>query len=81
MDPNANLEEIRETIKSLRGHENDSDAKIATDGERLADLVEALDEWISKGGFVPTEWQNGTRKEALEFFLGASVTAIDGKKV
>lgn len=27
------------------------------DLERLADLMEALDEWLSKGGFLPKAWQ------------------------
>lgn len=29
----------------------------ATDGERLADLVEALHDWIRKGGALPRAWR------------------------
>lgn len=27
------------------------------DPEVVADLFRALDEWLSKGGFLPTDWQ------------------------
>jgi hypothetical protein len=52
MDPNANLAEQRR-IRSriIAGEELDGDA------QRLADLVEALDNWISRGGFLPRDWQ------------------------
>ena len=30
---------------------------VVMDGERLAELVIALDEWISKGGFLPDQWR------------------------
>lgn len=47
MDPN-------ETLRQLRG-------ELATDrafiGEPVKELFEALDEWLTKGGFLPTEWE------------------------
>ena len=49
MDPNATLKEIREIIKL----HNDSNAP---DLSRLVELIEALDEWISNGGFRPEGW-------------------------
>lgn len=52
MDPNSNLDEqrrIRERI--LNGTDTDGDAM------RLAELSEALDEWIKGGGFLPTSWR------------------------
>lgn len=52
MDPNANLLEQREIVSRML----DSRGKKG-DGERLAELVEALDEWISNGGFLPSRWQ------------------------
>jgi hypothetical protein len=53
MDPNANLEEMREIAKTiLSGEEYDT----GYDAVRLAELVEALDEWITKGGFLPKAW-------------------------
>lgn len=51
MDPNANLKEQIEISKRiLEGEERDGDA------ERLAELVESLDGWIAKGGFLPARW-------------------------
>lgn len=62
MDPNANLAEQRRILARF----NADEASLA-DAERLAELVAALDEWISRGGFLPAEWQPpapvvGTRK-------------------
>lgn len=51
MDPNANLAEQRRIVANMvDGHITDEDAL------RLAELVIALDEWISKGGFLPSAW-------------------------
>jgi len=52
MDPSANLDEQRELSSAiLRGEYTNGDA------DRLAELVEALDEWISKGGAIPRDWE------------------------
>lgn len=54
MDPNANLAEQRRLVAHiLSGKKLGYDA----DAERLAELVEALDEWITHGGFLPKEWK------------------------
>lgn len=53
MDPNANLQEIREILKER----NDNDLFGAFDAERLADLIEALDGWLVKGGALPKAWR------------------------
>lgn len=51
MDPNANLAEQRRIVARIfAGEEQDGDA------QRLADLANALDEWIAGGGFLPTDW-------------------------
>jgi hypothetical protein len=47
MDPNACLAEIRQIVSNF-----DDD-----DFPRLADLIAALDGWITDGGFKPTEWE------------------------
>jgi len=47
MDPNATLQEIRSLIDSENEYDRD----------RLAYLVDVLDEWMSKGGFLPVEWK------------------------
>ncbi len=48
MDPNATLEELRRLTETC----DLSDDEL----ERLVVLVRALDEWISKGGFLPKAW-------------------------
>jgi hypothetical protein len=56
MDPNANLEEQRELRKKIiDGLEKDRTV-LPADIMRFAELVEALDEWLSKGWFLPKRW-------------------------
>lgn len=52
MDPNANLAEQRRIIARIfAGDEQDGDT------QRLADLANALDEWLTNArGFLPTDW-------------------------
>lgn len=54
MDPNANLAE--QQLLAARILDGD-DYVDSGDAVRLAELVQAMDEWIKKGGFLPTEWQ------------------------
>ena len=50
MDPDACLKEIREIMAEYsKGNE--------IDGERLAELVDALDTRLSRGGFLPAAWR------------------------
>lgn len=51
MDPDACLEEIRTVVDQI----NDGVPGLAT---ALAELVDALDEWIIGGGFLPRAWTN-----------------------
>jgi len=55
MDPNETLEELRQrTEDALSGGYAMGDMDVvATD---LAILFEALDQWLSKGGFLPSDW-------------------------
>lgn len=55
MDPNANLKEQRRII--ARFFEEGSEYIDTGDALRLAELAQALDEWISKGGFLPEAWR------------------------
>lgn len=50
MDPNATLEELRRLIEGTKSAERDTLA------EEIADRFEALDQWLSNGGFLPDAW-------------------------
>lgn len=52
MDPNATLERLREIVQWW--NEGDADA---SDLETAVELVESLDQWLSKGGYLPADWQ------------------------
>ncbi len=53
MDPNATLARLREI--SQWWNEGDADA---SDLETAVELFETLDEWLSKGGYVPNDWKS-----------------------
>lgn len=55
MDPNANLAEQLRLARLIAGGEMGTDYDVA-DVDRLAELVLALNEWITCGGFVPGAW-------------------------
>jgi hypothetical protein len=54
MDPNENLKQQREII--ARMFDPESEHVDSGDALELAQLVQDLDEWISKGGVVPRAW-------------------------
>lgn len=56
MDPNANLAEQLRLAQLIRDCDDNSCSLCGQRGARLAELVEALNEWISKGGFLPFAW-------------------------
>ncbi len=63
MDPNATLAEIRRLIDDLdNGRCSPSQARRAR--ADVADLFRALDEWITRGGFLPTAWQRPADRTA-----------------
>lgn len=68
MDPNANLKEQRELVAIIHrlsdatselegGALTQATVALSQHAERLAELVEALDEWITGGGFLPQGWR------------------------
>ena len=57
MDPNTALAEIRDLIAKTYT----ADGPAAEDScRRLYDVVEALDEWLSQGGFLPDAWRTAS---------------------
>jgi hypothetical protein len=57
MDPNETLRLLRLTIKQLRVDEDPGVRKAHAD--EIADYFDALDEWLSRGGFPPEVWREG----------------------
>jgi hypothetical protein len=57
VDPNTALTDIRDLI----AHTYTADGPAAEDScRRLYELVEALDGWLSKGGFLPDAWRTAS---------------------
>jgi hypothetical protein len=54
MDPNAALELIRRLVKES---DTCTDNQAPHLLEQLAVAVDGLDEWLSRGGFLPDPWQ------------------------
>lgn len=53
MDPDETLKQIRQLVKEY----NQPGWLDRCDVEQLVELVEALDLWLSKGGFLPAAWR------------------------
>jgi hypothetical protein len=55
MDPTATLNAIRLLVQTIELTGSTQNlAELATD---LAELVDALDKWMAKGGFLPKQWR------------------------
>ena len=76
MDPDACLTEIRDGITEMRelvtAGETDQACDIAV---TTCDHAADLDEWLSKGGFLPAEWRASQRKNLL-WHVVAHVTFV-----
>jgi hypothetical protein len=54
MDPDEALKNAREAAKRLERRPN---SLLLDDAVALKDAFEVLDHWLSKGGFLPQDWQ------------------------
>ena len=57
MDPNATLKQLRELVKTIHDQRDIHLADLTEEAEDMANLVEALDEWMTGGGFKPRDWE------------------------
>lgn len=57
MDPNAALESMRAAVREYWASTDSGPVNPAADA--LAEYFDALDGWISKGGFLPDAWRAG----------------------
>lgn len=55
MDPNETLRQLRDVLGFGAHVINFDEAKRVIDA--VSENFEALDEWLSKGGFLPTDWE------------------------
>ena len=61
MDPDACLAKIRLLQRNLfRGIQSQEAFRI--EAMTLAEAVEDLDAWLTKGGFAPTEWERPSER-------------------
>lgn len=65
MDPDQCLAEIRELYKRLQDPTPSNKTLTTVQYEHaayeLAEKMQAMDEWLQKGGFLPTEWSSSER--------------------
>ena len=61
MDPNQTLKNLRSLVEAVNADLDDSRNLAATDlvccAHELAQYFEALDQWITSGGFLPQAWE------------------------
>ncbi len=83
MDPNANLEEQRRLAAEILGMTVEQQGETETAdliyrANRLAELVEALDGWLKRGGFLPKRWKPGI--EARRVIPGERIATSTGMR-
>jgi len=67
MDPDATLAIVRETVKTALAYLEikQVNGRKLNEGEDLLDTlvegIDALDAWLSKGGFLPARWSRENR--------------------
>jgi hypothetical protein len=57
MDPDEALAQIRVAVAGMN-REDSPGVDFVEHARDLADLVEALDEWLTQGGFPPASWRS-----------------------
>lgn len=61
MDPDTTLQELRALAHELIFCDEDNREKLEANAVRTGELIQALDEWITKGGFLPEAWQKASK--------------------
>jgi hypothetical protein len=56
MDPNQALADLRQAYSSWEDTVGDHEGPHIDAGSAMRDAIVALDEWLSKGGFKPSDW-------------------------
>ena len=64
MDPDETLKCAREALEILNCDLSFEPARLDASDDLVA-AFEALDEWLSKGGFLPADWAKVSRSSAV----------------
>jgi hypothetical protein len=59
MDPNETLKQLRRLVEKQYALERSEGMLDSHDVARLVTLVDAMDNWIRHGGFLPRAWREG----------------------
>lgn len=69
MDPNETLRKLRRLLSTRQNLDDlgdpDTDLELIKVGDDIAELVESLDNWLSRGGFPPDAWGRAVHKDTL----------------
>ena len=57
MDPNETLAQLRDALSRLEDVRGPARGPLADAASDLRDAAVALDEWLSRGGFLPEGWR------------------------
>lgn len=60
MDPNEALRKLRAAYSRYEDVVGNATGPIIDAASDMRDAAVALDEWLSAGGFLPTDWQGDT---------------------
>jgi hypothetical protein len=65
MDPTETLRELRARIFYAKAHDDDGlefpDIDPEENLQRIVELFQALDTWLSRSGFLPAQWTTNRR--------------------
>jgi hypothetical protein len=62
MDPNVALANIREAVEEFEGLSEDNFVDALRQADTIVEHFKALDEWLKRDGFLPTDWQSEDEK-------------------
>jgi len=61
MDPNKTLDQLRTLVAEILHAEDGEDTDPREERDLLAEWFDALDSWLTSGGFAPSDWQDTIR--------------------
>lgn len=72
MDPNAAYRNLMQAVSDYEDNRGDAEGPEIDAADEMRDAVRALDDWLSKKGFLPQPWQrDNTPTETLEAVMSA----------